>query len=284
VSDERLPSRIRQGLNVESGLNDGLCVPLLAIALAIAEADADETTAAHALRLVVDAIGWGIVGGVVAGVVAAFVQRAALARGWMEPHWTQIVPVLGAAGAYGIADSRGGSGFIAAFVGGMVFGILRGGEGSAEFSEEIGGVLNGLTLIVFGAAVLSAAWSQIGVAEVAYAVVSLTLVRMIPVAIAMVGSHARPPTVLFLGWFGPRGLASIVFGVVVVEAADLPHTSELVVALTVTVALSVIAHGVTAAPLAERYAAWHAARTAPMESAPAPDQRWRHTYPSTLGR
>jgi len=119
-------------------------------------------------------------------------------------------------------------------------------------------------------------WSQIGITEVAYAVVSLTVVRMIPVALAMVRSGARAPTVLFLGWFGPRGLASIVFAAVVVEASGLPHTSELVVAATVTVALSVVAHGATAAPLARRYAAWHERSPSPMESAPTPDQRWRH--------
>jgi NhaP-type Na+/H+ or K+/H+ antiporter len=139
--------------------------------------------------------------------------------------------------------------------------------------------LNGVTLVVFGAAVLGSLWSQIGLVEVVYAVLSLTLVRMLPVAIATLGSHARPPTVLFLGWFGPRGLASIVFGVVVVEASGLPHTSQLVVALTVTVALSVLAHGITAAPLARRYATWHARSLAPMESAPAPHQRWRHSIP-----
>ena len=128
---------------------------------------------------------------------------------------------------------------------------------------------------------LSVAWSSIGAVDVFYAVLSLTLIRMVPVAIAMIGSRARPSTVLFLGWFGPRGLASIVFGVVVVEAASLPHTSALVVALTVTVAMSVVAHGATAAPLARRYAAWHASALAPMESAPVPRQRWRHARPPT---
>jgi NhaP-type Na+/H+ or K+/H+ antiporter len=147
------------------------------------------------------------------------------------------------------------------------------------FSEELGGVLNGVTLIVFGAAILGSQWSHIDAAEVFYAVLSLTVVRMIPVAIAMVGSRARPPTVLFLGWFGPRGLASIVFGVVVVEAGGLPHTSTLVTTITVTVALSVIAHGVTAAPFARRYAAWHASTGSPMESKPAAQQRWRYTIP-----
>jgi NhaP-type Na+/H+ or K+/H+ antiporter len=280
VTDESLPSRIRQGLNVESGLNDGLCVPFLTIALAIAETEAADVTAGDAVTLVAEAIGWGIVGGLVAGTATAGALRYSRARHWMEGHWAQVMPVVGAAGSFGIADVRGGSGFIAAFVGGVAFGIVaRADTDVAAFSEELGGVLNGLTLIVFGAAVLGPLWSQIGLVEAGYAVLSLTVVRIVPVAIGMLGSKARAPTVLFLGWFGPRGLASIVFGVVVVEAAQLPHTSLLVVAITVTVALSVAAHGITAAPLVRRYAAWHAASKQPMESAPAPHQRWRHTPP-----
>jgi NhaP-type Na+/H+ or K+/H+ antiporter len=281
VTDPSLPSRIRQGLNVESGLNDGLCVPLLAIALAIAQAESGESTSTHAAKLVVEAIGWGVVGGVVAGVVAGYVLRWARGHASMESHWMQVVPVIAAVGAFGMADSYGGSGFIAAFVAGLVFGRLtQHEEPIAAFSEELSGVLNGVTFIVFGAAVLGAQWSHIGFAEVAYAVLSLTIVRMLPVAIAMLGSGARSPTVLFLGWFGPRGLASIVFGVVVVEGGGLPHTSTLVTAISVTVALSVLLHGITAAPLARRYAAWHAAAGAPMESAPAAHQRWRHTLPA----
>jgi NhaP-type Na+/H+ or K+/H+ antiporter len=280
VTDPSLPSRIRQGLNVESGLNDGLCVPLLAIALAIAQTEAGDTSGSHAAKLVVEAIGWGVVGGIVAGVIAGYVLRSSQARGWIAEQWVPVVPVLAAVGAFGIADARGGSGFIAAFVGGVAFGrIARIDAESAAFSEELGSVLNGVTLIVFGAAVLGAVWSQITFVDLVYAALSLTIVRMVPVAIAMIRTHARPPTVLFLGWFGPRGLASIVFGVVVIEAGGLPHTSDLVVALTVTVACSVVAHGVTAAPLARRYAAWHAASASPMESAPAPAQRWRRSVP-----
>jgi NhaP-type Na+/H+ or K+/H+ antiporter len=280
VTDPALPSRIRQGLNVESGLNDGLCVPFLTIALAIAQTDTGETTAAHATKLVFEAIGWGIAGGVVAVLVAAYAGRWARDHASIESHWIQVVPVIAAVGAYGMADAYGGSGFIAAFVGGVVFGRLaHQDESTAAFSEELGGVLNGVTFIVFGAVVLGAQWSHIGVAEIFYALVSLTVVRMVPVAIAMLGSGARPPTVLFLGWFGPRGLASIVFGVVVVEAGGLPHTSTLVTVITVTVALSVIVHGVTAAPLARRYAAWHDGARAPMESKATEHQRWRHAVP-----
>jgi len=277
VTDPALPSRIRQGLNVESGLNDGLCVPLLTIALAVAQTDTGGTTAAHATKLVFEAIGWGIGGGVVAGVVAAYALRWAVAHTSIESHWTQVVPVIAAVGAYGMADAYGGSGFIAAFVAGALFGRLaRPDESNAAFSEELGGVLNGTTFIVFGAAVLGSQWSHIGGAAIVYAILSLTIVRMIPVVIAMLGSGARPPTVLFLGWFGPRGLASIVFGVVVIEAGGLPHTPTLVAAITATVALSVLLHGLSAAPLARRYAAWHAAARAPMESTETSHQRWRH--------
>jgi NhaP-type Na+/H+ or K+/H+ antiporter len=267
-------------LNIESGLNDGLCVPLLAIALAVAQAESGETSATHATKLVFEALGWGIAGGIVAGLVAAYVLRFARTRGSIQSHWTQVVPVIAAVGAYGMADAYGGSGFIAAFVAGVVFGRLaRADEPEAAFSEEIGGVLNGVTFIVFGAAILGSQWSRIGAADVLYAVLSLTIVRMVPVAIAMLGGGARTPTVLFLGWFGPRGLASIVFGVVVVEAAGLPHTPVLVTVITVTVALSVIAHGITAAPFARRYAAWFRETDAPTESKPAPHQRWRHALP-----
>jgi len=210
-------------------------------------------------------------------VGAGVVLRVARDRGWIERHWIGGVPGIAAAAAFGIADASGGSGFIAAFIGGAVFGAVTGRDtGGAQFAEEVGGVLNGVTLIVFGGVVLSAVWAQIDAPEVLYAVLSLTVVRMVPVAIAMIGSHARPPTVLFLGWFGPRGLASIVFGVVVIEATGLPHTSDLVVALTVTIALSVFAHGATAAPLARHYASWHSSQTTRMESRATPVQRWRH--------
>ena len=85
---------------------------------------------------------------------------------------------------------------------------------------------------------------------------SLTVARMLPVAVAMLGTGARRPTIGFLGWFGPRGLASIVFAVILIEEGDLPHESLLVTTIVITVGLSILAHGLTAAPLANRYAAW----------------------------
>ena len=156
---------MRQGLNVESGLNDGICVPLFFIVLAIAQADAGEVSDVTAFRLVVEEIGWGIVGGLVAGTLAAaIVVLGGRFRSSPTP-WLQIVPVAAAVLAYSLADALGGSGFIAAFVGGMVFGGLRrrhGGE-VGYLLEELGGVLNAITFIVFGAVMLGPALGDLTV-------------------------------------------------------------------------------------------------------------------------
>ena len=281
VTEPRLPLRVRQGLNVESGLNDGICVPLLLIVLATADVDAQLTSSHHALTVVLEEIGYGIVGGMAAGVAAAAVVVLAGRRGLITDAWLQIVPVAGAALAYGIADPLGGSGFIAAFVAGMCFGGLLGRDpGSvAAFNEELGGLLNGVTFIAFGAILLGPALGELTWRILLYAVLSLTIVRILPVAIALLGSGARPQTVAFIGWFGPRGLASIVFAVLIVEEAQLPHTDTILLATYTTVGLSVLAHGLSAVPLARRYARWYEAhprdRRPSMESAPVAAHRTR---------
>jgi sodium/hydrogen antiporter len=259
VSEQRLPSRIRQGLNVESGLNDGICVPLLLIALAAAEVEDKATSSHHAVTVVLEQIGYGLLGGVVAGLVAAAIVIVARRRDLITDSWFQVVPVAGAGLAYGIAAALGGSGFIAAFIAGAVFGALapRESEQSSELNEELGGLLGGVTFLVFGAVLLGPALQHLSWSIVAYAVLSLTIVRMLPVALAMIGTNARMPTVVFLGWFGPRGLASIVFAAIVVEEAHLPGSHTLLITIYLTIALSVLLHGLTAAPLATRYARWY---------------------------
>jgi NhaP-type Na+/H+ or K+/H+ antiporter len=260
-------------------------VPLLFIALAVAEADAGELSATHAVRLVVEEIGFGIVGGVIAGAVAAAAITLGSTRDLIDRSWLQIIPVAGAALAYGIATPLGGSGFIAAFIAGMTFGVLRRApeRGEATFlTDQLGELLNGVTLLVFGAVLLWPALDGLSWKIVVYAVLSLTVVRVLPVVIAMLGTGARLPTVAFLGWFGPRGLASIVFALIVVHEADLPHATTIVLTTYATVALSVLAHGVTAAPLASRYASWfssHPPDSMPaMESIPAGAHRWRRPH------
>ena len=276
-----LPSNVRQGLNVESGLNDGICVPLFLIALVIAQADAGEVSDVTALRLVVDQIGYGTVGGLAAGALAAAIVVLGARFESVADPWLQVVPAAAALLAFSLADALGGSGFIAAFVGGIVFGGLRrrhGGE-VGYLLEELGGVLSAVTFMVFGAVMLGSALGDLTWEILVYALLSLTLVRMLPVGIAMLGTGARPPTVGFLGWFGPRGLASIVFAVILAETRGLPNESLIVTTVTITIALSVLAHGLTAAPLADRYAAWfesHPKDSRPtLESRTTSHVRWR---------
>jgi sodium/hydrogen antiporter len=275
VTEPRLPSRIRQGLNVESGLNDGMCVPLLFIVLASAEVESDVASGHGAITIIAEEIGYGIVGGVAAGALVSALVATAGRRGLITGPWLQVIPVAGATLAYAVAAALGGSGFIAAFLAGGIFGGLveRESEEAARLSDEVGDVLDGVTFVVFGAVLLGPALAHVDWRVALYAVLSLTVVRMAPVAIAMLGTRARSRTVAFLGWFGPRGLASIVFAVIVVQEAQLPQTGTILVTTYATVGLSVFAHGITAAPLASRYAAWYeahppGARPA-MESVPA---------------
>lgn len=280
VTDPRVPSRIRQGLNVESGLNDGICVPLLFIAITIADVETNTASAHDAVVLVVEAIGYGVLFGVVCGAAGSMLLRLVQARDLAEGTWVEVVPVATAALAYGLAAPLGGSGFIAAFAAGLVFGALRRqAEEVTYLLEELGGLANAVTFVVFGAAIVGPALTHVTWSVAAYGVLSLTVVRMLPVAVALIGTRARAATVGFLGWFGPRGLASIVFAVIVADETHLPHIETIVATVAFTIVTSVYAHGLTARPLTALYAAWfhaHPVDERPqMERASAPAQRWR---------
>ena len=281
VTQPRVPGRIRQGLNVESGLNDGICVPLLFAAIAAADVQSHISEGRTGMTLLVEEVGYGVVGGFAGGILIGAVIVYAGRRNLIDGTWRQVIPGAGAAFAYGLASALGGSGFIAAFVAGMVFrGVIkRDPEEMNRLADGVGSVLNGLTFVIFGAILLGPALGELSWELALYAVLSLTVVRIVPVAIAMLGSHARTPTVGFLGWFGPRGLASIVFAVILIEESQLPHEGLIVLAVYLTVGLSVFAHGLTAAPLSTRYADWFEShprdKAPPMESAPAEVTRTR---------
>ena len=211
----------------------------------------------------------------IGGLAVAAIVIHAGRRDLIDDAWRQVIPAAGAALAYGIAVGLHGSGFIAAFVAGMTFRLALGRDPEQlnELSEQVGDVLNGVTFVLFGAILLGPALAELSWELALYAVLSLTVVRMLPVAIAMLGSHARAPTVGFLGWFGPRGLASIVFAVIVIEESNLPHEHLIVLAIYLTVGLSVFAHGaqrrparqplrplVRATPPRQRHRRWRAAQ------------------------
>ena len=253
-----MPARVRQALDVESGLNDGLAVPFFLVALDLANA---ELTTGITWAVVSNAavqIGWGLAAGVGAGLAGALLFRAADKRAWIGSEWRQIVPLAAALLAYALAVTLGGSGFIAAFVGGMVFGIASGVPGSAVtlFTEETGGLLAAVTWIGFGALALGLVIPHVTWQVILYAALSLTLVRMVPVALALLGKGVQRPTMAFIGWFGPRGLASVVFALLVLERG-VPEGQTLLATVVVTVALSVVLHGLTSVPFVRLYHRWY---------------------------
>jgi len=258
VSDTRLPSMVRQGLNVESGLNDGICVPLLVAALSLAEAEEGFDPGGEVvIDLVTELAIAGAVGAGV-GLSVALLLRWSSRRDWLEPAWAQIVPMVTAIGAYAAVDELGGSGFIGAFVAGLVYGrvLETVARETSAFTRDLGDVLSAVTFVFFGAVFVQIDGSTLSLRTIGFAVLALTLIRMVPVALSLVGSGARAPTVAFIGWFGPRGLATIVFTLIVVEESGLAGTAQIVDVATMTVLLSVFAHGLSAVVLSDRYRTW----------------------------
>lgn len=258
MTDGRIPRRVRQALNVESGLNDGLVVPFLTVALVVVGAEGGHATSGggllgEAFRLV----GGGLlVGGVVGGAVAGLLRVVGWRR--LQPAARQVgtaaVPLL----AYASATLVGGNGFVAAFVAGIAVGALvPDAHELVQFGEDAGELLALLTFLVLGAVFVGPASDALSPAVVAYAALSLTVVRMLPIAASLVGVGLRWDTVAMLGWFGPRGLATIVFALEVLELAtsgDLPGGGEVFGVAALVVVLSVALHGVSARPLAGAYA------------------------------
>ena len=281
VSDQSVPARVRQALDVESGLNDGLAVPFFLVAVDLSLAQLATGVTAAVVRNMAEQIGWGLVAGIGVGVLAGLSLRAADGRGWLEGQWRQILPLLAALLAYLVALWLGGSGFIAAFTGGMAFGYFsrRHDLPVTGLNEDVGGTLAGATWVGFGALAVGALLPHVTWRIVAYAVLSLTVIRMVPVAIALLGTGARLPTVAFMGWFGPRGLASIVFALIALES-HLPDSQFLLTTVMTTILLSVFLHGLSSVPLAAAYSRWYSTHVtnhpAASEAKPTIVSRLRH--------
>jgi NhaP-type Na+/H+ or K+/H+ antiporter len=251
VTDESVRPDIREGLNQESGLNDGICVPILLLLLAIAAHPGGGGVSMLALKLVAGQIGLGIVVGLVLTVLGAWLFKQFAHQGWVSESWRQLpVPALAVA-CFALAQSLGGSGFIAAFTGGLLFGWIAKERKHTLLlaAEGTGDTLALITWVVFGAVVIARAADNITWQMLLYAVLSLTLIRMLPVFLALAGAGLRANEKLFIGWFGPRGLASIVFAVIVFDE-HLPGGVTLTATVVCTILLSIIVHGLSAKPLA----------------------------------
>lgn len=249
VADRRLPVKVRQALNVESGLNDGLAVPVVTGLLALAASEVAGGTSDW-LALAGRQIGLGILVGAAAGLAGGRLLDHQASRHQVAGLYRQLAAVAVAVFAFAGAEQVDGNGFIAAFAAGIAFGVVARDhcEGAQDFVEDEGELLSDITFLVFGALIIGPRLDQVSPSVILYALCSLTIVRVLPVLVAMIGSHTMFETRLFLGWFGPRGLASIVFSLLVLTELDSPAADSIFLVACTTILFSVFLHGLTANP------------------------------------
>jgi NhaP-type Na+/H+ or K+/H+ antiporter len=249
VNSPRVPMKIRQALNVGAGLNDGLSVPFLLFFMALARATVSEAHA-NLIHFIIEQLGYGALVGVGIGLLGGWLLGLAHRRNWIAHSWEQLgvvaLPLLCLLASVPVGASM----FIAAFVAGLAvqIGFKDAAKHSVEFTEEWGQLLNLSIFFMFGF-LAARDWSHLAFPHLLYAILSLTIVRIVPVAIALIGTRLSRGSVLFMGWFGPRGLASIVLGLVYLEE-ELHQPGEQTIRLAVmtTVLLSIFAHGLSALP------------------------------------
>lgn len=271
VTSEAVPVRIRQTINVESGLNDGIMLPVVTAGV-ILLAEETGTAGGGFVQLLLSEIGFGLLVGAGVGMAGGYLLDKAVARGMVEGVMRQLGTMAIGIAAYAAAELVGGNGFVAAFVGGLAFGLVAREhcEGAYNFAADEGELLTLVTFFLFGLVVVGDAIQAFSWTTLLYAVLSLTVIRMVPVAISLIGSGLRMPSVLFIGWFGPRGLASILFGVFLLEDAAAPIADPIFSVVVSTVLLSIFAHGASAAYLSRGYGRWYQ-RTAHDEMAESVD-------------
>ncbi|HQN89933.1 MAG TPA: cation:proton antiporter [Methanoregulaceae archaeon] len=264
VNSPKVPARIRQALNVESGLNDGGAIPFFAFFLVLSTAEEAHIPASQWVIFAFEQIGYGVLVGLIVGLLGAHLINKAIDKGLMRGRFPWIGFLALAVISYVVAIAIGGSGFIAAFVGGFATTLTGRGVGDSiiEFTSTWGEVFSLVVFFVFGMLAASLL-SGITATIILYAALSLTLIRILPVAVSLMRTGLKPNSILFIGWFGPRGLASIVLLLITLnEAPDIPGLQTIAITVTTTVLISVFAHGISANPAI----AWYAKKMALLPS------------------
>lgn len=255
VSNRQVPSKIREGINVESGLNDGICVPILLLLLTMHSIHANEhVTVAYGIGVFIKEIGLGFVVGAGIVLISGTLIKHGFAKKWIEEPWKPSIIILIALTCFTLSQAIGGSGFIAAFVGGLIF-DYRYRDNKSELligANGLGKILTAIVWIVFGSLVTTHIIHRITWDIFLYALASLTVIRIIPVLICLLPNRLTGFQKFFIAWFGPRGLASIVFAALVFEE-QLPHGELILLTTACTILLSVFAHGISAVPMAAMF-------------------------------
>ncbi len=252
VSNPKVPDRLSQSINVESGLNDGLVLPFVLLGAVLAAASMQENaTQGLAMKAVIEIV-LGPLVGVSIGWLIARGLGIAEDRNWSLESAQGVVFVASAFTCYLGAELIGGNGFIAAFVGGVTFGntYRHNLHFITEFMEGTGQMLTMAAFLVFGATMLPDGFAHISFMPVLIAVLFLTIIRIVPIWLSLTGTGLASREKLFLGWFGPRGLASILFTLIIMAEFDFPNEEEFLACISMTVFMSIILHGVTSTPFA----------------------------------
>ncbi|MEO1608760.1 MAG: cation:proton antiporter [Pseudomonadota bacterium] len=255
VSSRLVPVRIRQALNVESGLNDGIALPFVYLFAALMTMNAAAGDTASLALFTLKQLTLGPLVGVGVGIIIGYLAVRANRSGWMDLVFEGPMVLATVALAFAGADAVGGNSFIAVFVAGLTFGRMLDGKCKfiLEFAEAEGQMLILIAFMLFGAVMLPELIGHVTWPMLAYAALSLTVIRMLPVALSLLGTGVGLASIGFLGWFGPRGLASILFGLLVLERFHSETVSTILAIVTLTVLISVFAHGMTAVPFARWY-------------------------------
>jgi NhaP-type Na+/H+ or K+/H+ antiporter len=260
INNPRVPQLIRHALNVEGGLNDGLALPFVTIFLALAADQEGAVGSGHVAQVLLRALIASAAIGAGVGGAGALALRWSMSKGWSGRHWRSVALLAVAALAFALADTIEGSGFIAAWVAGLVAGLSSRGRlaDAQQTPEELGNLAVSISFVLFGALFLAPALEHATWQAVVYALLSLTVIRMLPVAVSLLKAKLAPQTMVYIGWYGPRGLASIVFADLV-TTSGLPEQHLIVPVVMLTVGMSVVLHGLTAPMGAEAYGRWYAA-------------------------
>jgi len=255
ISNQLVPVRIRQALNVESGLNDGIALPIVLVFAAYASSLNGETDTGMWLAFGVKQVVLGPLAGIAMGYAGAKLVSLCYRTHWMSEDAEGMIALGLAFGAFALAEAIHGNGFIGAFVAGLTFGNVMQHKCKFlyEFAESEGQILTLLTFTAFGAVMIPQAMGTISTNHILFALLALTVLRMLPVHLSLLGTGIKPVTSAFLGWFGPRGLASILFVLLILDQLSLENQNTLFAIVIVTVALSVVLHGLTAGPAARWY-------------------------------
>lgn len=255
VSSEDVPIRIRQTLGVESGLNDGIALPAVLVLASLASTTMAEHGRLYWVHFTFLQIVLGPLVGLAFGFIGAKLVTFFVEKNWMSQTFEGICALSIALIAFAGAGLVGGNGFISAFVGGLAFGhfLAHRCEFLYEFAESEGQFFTLTTFLIFGTVAFHLIGDNFHWTYLLYGVLSLTIIRMLPIAISLIGTGVNKYTVAFLGWFGPRGLASILFALLILEQAEIKYGEQIISIVIVTVLLSIFFHGITAFPASRKY-------------------------------